>query len=101
MSDDGSHKVEVSLSSESMRMLEACAAWRKVSVGELVRAYVEDWLDIDYPESQGVTRVVAFIETGQSPSMSKRGNRPLRIGATNSASADCNPDPRERDRQSP
>jgi hypothetical protein len=34
-------------------MLEACAAWRNVSVEMLARAYVEDWLDIDYPESQG------------------------------------------------
>ena len=53
MSDNRSQKIEVSLSSENMRMLEHCAAWRKVSVEELVRAYVEDWLDIDYPQSQG------------------------------------------------
>ena len=51
MSDD--HTVHVTFSDESMEMLKTCAAWRNVSVEELVRAYAEDWLDIDYPESQG------------------------------------------------
>jgi hypothetical protein len=45
--------VQVTFNEETMDMLKACAVWRKVSVEELVRAYVEDWLDIDFPESQG------------------------------------------------
>ncbi|MBA3449524.1 MAG: ribbon-helix-helix protein, CopG family [Pseudaminobacter sp.] len=53
MGDELAHRVEVTLDEEAMKMLTACAAWRKVPVTELVRAYVEDWIDIDYPESQG------------------------------------------------
>ena len=53
MGQEDIQKVEVSFDAETMAMLTACAAWRKVSVSELVRAYAEDWLDIDYPESQG------------------------------------------------
>jgi hypothetical protein len=44
--------VHVEFDAEAMKMLETCAAWRHVSVEQLVKAYVEDWLDIDYPESQ-------------------------------------------------
>lgn len=51
MSDE--HAVQVTFSKETMGMLNACAAWRNVSIEELARAYVEDWLDIDFPESQG------------------------------------------------
>lgn len=49
----GKQTVQVTFDKETSDMLEKCAAWRKVSVEELVRAYVEDWLDIDFPESQG------------------------------------------------
>lgn len=51
MSDE--HAIKVTFSRETMGMLETCAAWRKLSMEDLVRAYVEDWLDIDFPESQG------------------------------------------------
>jgi len=51
MSDE--RTVHVSFDQQTMDMLRTCAAWRKVSVEQLVRAYVEDWLDLDYPESQG------------------------------------------------
>jgi hypothetical protein len=51
MSDE--HAVQVTFSKETMSMLRACAEWRKLSVEDLARAYVEDWLDIDFPESQG------------------------------------------------
>jgi hypothetical protein len=51
MSDE--HAVNVTFDKETMDMLDACAKWRNVSVEELVQAYVVDWLDIDYPESQG------------------------------------------------
>ena len=47
------HKIDVALDEQAMQRLTACAAWRNVSVSELVRLYVEDWIDIDYPESQG------------------------------------------------
>jgi hypothetical protein len=47
------HRIEIALDDETMRMLAACAEWRNVSVTELAQAYVEDWLDVDYPESQG------------------------------------------------
>ena len=53
MDNNGQRKVEVTFDDETMKMLEACAAWRNVSVAELVKAYVEDWIDIDFPESQG------------------------------------------------
>ena len=53
MGQEDAQKVEVTFDNETMMMLAACAAWRNVSVSELVRAYSEDWLDIDYPESQG------------------------------------------------
>ena len=53
MADKSGQTVQVTLDNETMKMLEACAHWRNVSVEELVRAYVEDWVDIDYPESQG------------------------------------------------
>ncbi|MBS3647943.1 hypothetical protein KEU06_04780 [Pseudaminobacter sp. 19-2017] len=45
--------VQVEFDAETMTMLETCAACRQVSVEQLVKAYVEDWLDIDYLESQG------------------------------------------------
>jgi hypothetical protein len=51
MSDD--QTITVTFSDETMDMLKACAAWRNVSVEDLVRVYAEDWLDIDYPESRG------------------------------------------------
>ena len=51
MGDD--QAVQVTFTKETLDMLKACAAWRKVSVEELVRAYAEDWLDVDFPESQG------------------------------------------------
>ena len=51
MSDE--RTVHMSFDQQTMGMLRTCAAWRKVSVEQLVRAYVEDWLDLDYPESQG------------------------------------------------
>ena len=51
MSDE--RTVHVSFDQQTMDMLRTCAAWRKVSMEQLVRAYVEDWLDVDYPESQG------------------------------------------------
>jgi hypothetical protein len=45
--------VQITFDKETMDMLTACAEWRGISVGELAKAYVEDWLDVDYPESQG------------------------------------------------
>lgn len=51
MSND--RTVTVTFSDETMDMLKACTAWRDVSVEDLVRAYAEDWLDVDYPESRG------------------------------------------------
>jgi hypothetical protein len=51
MSDE--QTVQLTFSKETMGMLRACAEWRKMSVEDLARAYVEDWLDIDFPESKG------------------------------------------------
>ncbi|TFF17186.1 hypothetical protein E3C22_24320 [Jiella endophytica] len=45
--------IEIEFDEVTMRRLSACAAWRQISVPGLVRAYVEDWIDIDYPESRG------------------------------------------------
>ncbi|MEF2546849.1 hypothetical protein VQ045_06740 [Aurantimonas sp. E1-2-R+4] len=53
MSDDKRNTVEVAFDDRTFRRLVACAEWRKVPVPELVRAYAEDWVDIDYPESRG------------------------------------------------
>lgn len=53
MCEDSDQKIEVAFSKETMEMLTACAEWRQVSVEKLICAYVEDWLDVDYPESQG------------------------------------------------
>jgi hypothetical protein len=53
MSGAAGHRIEIAFDDETMKMLTACAEWRNVSVTELAQAYVEDWLDVDYPESQG------------------------------------------------
>jgi hypothetical protein len=53
MSRDKDCKIEFTLNRETMDMPAACAEWRGISVEELAKAYVEDWLDLDYPESQG------------------------------------------------
>ena len=53
MSDDGGRILQMTFDEDTMRMLEACAAWRNVSLEELVKAYVEDWIDVDYPEFAG------------------------------------------------
>lgn len=45
--------IPLSLTSDMARRLEECAKWRNLSVPELVRANVEDWIAIDYPESKG------------------------------------------------
>ncbi|TPJ70718.1 hypothetical protein [Mesorhizobium sp. B2-6-2] len=45
--------VQMTFDRETMDMLAACAKWRGVSIEELAKAYVEDWLDVDFPESQG------------------------------------------------
>jgi len=47
------HQVTITFDEETMSMLAACAGWRSVSVKELVKAYVKDWPDIDYPEFRG------------------------------------------------
>ena len=47
------NSVEVVLDETTMERLEVRALWRSVSVADLARAYIEDWIDIDYPESQG------------------------------------------------
>lgn len=53
MTEKNGQTVQITFDDEAVKMLEACAAWRNVSVEDLVKAYVEDWIDIDYPESQG------------------------------------------------
>lgn len=50
---DGEQIIQVHFNEQTIGMLVACAAWRNVPVEDLVRAYAEDWLDIDYPESRG------------------------------------------------
>ncbi|AZO04106.1 MULTISPECIES: hypothetical protein [unclassified Mesorhizobium] len=45
--------VQMTFDRETMDMLAGCAKWRGVSIEELVKAYVQDWLDIDFPESHG------------------------------------------------
>lgn len=47
--------------SDAFALLEACAAHRGVSVEEVARAYVEDWIDVDYPTSRGrITREATY-----------------------------------------
>ena len=46
-------QLTISLDDETTKMVEACAAWRGVSVERLAHAYILDWLDVDYPETQG------------------------------------------------
>jgi len=53
MSNDNANRLEIAFDDLTMTMLSACAEWRRISVEELVRAYIEDWIDIDYPESRG------------------------------------------------
>ncbi|MDX8443690.1 hypothetical protein [Mesorhizobium australafricanum] len=51
MSDN--QTVQMTFDPETMNMQVACANWRGVSIEELAKAYVQDWLDVDFPESQG------------------------------------------------
>lgn len=53
MKTEERRNVEISLDARTYLWLEACAAWRNVSVENLARVYVEDWIDIDYPQSRG------------------------------------------------
>lgn len=46
-------KITIALDEQTIKMVETCAAWRRVSVEDLAKAYILDWLDIVYPESQG------------------------------------------------
>ena len=74
MREETNETVEITLSAETMRMLRACAAWRNVSVHELIQAYVEDWIDVDYPESRGrLTRRCIYREgpIGLNPELRK------------------------------
>jgi hypothetical protein len=50
---NGDQSVQIIFDKETMGMLTACAEWRGIPVEELAKAYIEDWLDVDYPESQG------------------------------------------------
>jgi hypothetical protein len=43
----------LNLSDEQLEQLAAVAAHRGVPVDELARAYIEDWLSIEYPELKG------------------------------------------------
>lgn len=52
-SENPAAKIEVTLDRESMAKLEACAKWRNMALSDLVRAYVEDWIAVEYPESLG------------------------------------------------
>ena len=53
MVDDEGSKVVLTFDATTAARLRACAAWRNVSVEEVAQAYVEDWIDIDYPNSHG------------------------------------------------
>lgn len=44
--------IQITFDKETVDMLMACGKWRGISIEELAKAHVEDWLDIDYPESQ-------------------------------------------------
>ena len=45
--------VTLVLSEENMEKLQACAEYRGLSVEDVVRLYVQDWIDTDYSTSQG------------------------------------------------
>jgi hypothetical protein len=47
------NSVEVILDEITMARLELCARWREVSVPDLARAYIEDWIDVDAEEATG------------------------------------------------
>ena len=56
-----SRVLRIELNAETFALLEACAAYRGVSVEEVARAYVEDWIDVDYPASRGrITREATY-----------------------------------------
>ena len=45
--------VQIEFDDDTFALLEACAAHRGVSIEEVARAYVEDWIDVDYPALRG------------------------------------------------
>jgi hypothetical protein len=49
----GSRTVTISLNEQELAKLGACAKYRQMSVAEVVQHYLNDWIDTDYPASQG------------------------------------------------
>jgi hypothetical protein len=46
--------VTITFSVSDFEKLSACAEYKKVSLVEAVREYVQDWIGVDYPASQGL-----------------------------------------------
>lgn len=51
--DISKRSVTVSFTEDEFAKLCACAKYRNVEVAEAVHHYVRDWVDVDYPASQG------------------------------------------------
>ena len=51
--EPGNRTVEIALTEPELAKLEACAAYRNMSVTEVVQHYLNDWIDVDYPSSTG------------------------------------------------
>ena len=62
-----STQITITVDESLMDRLNACAEWRNHPVEELVRLYVEDWVAIDYPESQGRLTRRGLYRDGPDP----------------------------------
>ena len=51
--EPGNRTVAIALTELEFAKLEACAAYRKMSVAEAVQHYLNDWIDTDYPAATG------------------------------------------------
>ena len=49
----GDRTVKISLTEQELARLDACAKYRQMSVVEVVRHYLNDWIDTDYPAATG------------------------------------------------
>ena len=49
----GDRTVKIALTERELAKLDACAKCRQMSVVEVVRRYLNDWIDTDYPAAMG------------------------------------------------
>lgn len=51
--EPGNRTVAIALTEEELAKLEACAAYRSMSVTGVVQHYLNDWIETDYIASTG------------------------------------------------